>query len=98
MTRPALPRLTLYSRTGCHLCELAEAALSDLQFSFERIEVSGQPELEARYGQDVPVLTGGQQVLLRGVLSRARLTQLKLRLLREAQVNGDQTQAAPSQS
>ncbi|WP_291424870.1 glutaredoxin family protein [Deinococcus sp.] len=79
-----VPRLTLYSRSGCHLCELAEQALHHLQFDFERREVAEQPAWEAQYGQDVPVLTLNDQVLLKGVINRSRLGLLKLRLLRES--------------
>ena len=65
--------LTLYSRVGCHLCEDAERLLDGLQLPYTRVEVDGRPELERRYGWDVPVLARGGEVLLRGVFTRARL-------------------------
>lgn len=68
--------LTLYSRRGCHLCEQAEEALAALDLAFTRVEVSGDAELEARYGWDVPVLVQGERVLAKGVISRARLLRL----------------------
>lgn len=65
--------LTLYSRAGCHLCEDAEALLASLGVAFVRVDVSGNAELERRYGWDVPVLVRGEDVLLKGVFSRARV-------------------------
>lgn len=67
------PDLTLYSRTGCHLCEDAERLLDGLKLPYGRVEVGGDPELERRYGWDVPVLSRGGEVLLKGVFTRARL-------------------------
>lgn len=76
-----LPPLTLYTRTGCHLCEMAEAELNKLEFRYSVVNIAGQPDLEALYGQDIPVLATGDKVLLKGVLSKGRLSNLKLRLL-----------------
>ncbi len=63
----------LYSRSGCHLCEDAEAALAALGVAFERLDISGDAELERLYGWDVPVLIRGGAVIAKGVLSAARL-------------------------
>ena len=55
--------LTLYSRSGCHLCEDMEAALADLQqelgFRVERIDIDSDPDLIDAYGTLVPVLKQG---------------------------------------
>ena len=52
--------LTLYSRPGCCLCEDMRAVLAevepDLPFDLEEIDISTQPELEERFGQEIPVL------------------------------------------
>lgn len=85
---PALPTLTLYTRAGCHLCEQAEANLRALEYRYQPADVDADPALRARHGDDVPVLAlpqpeGGEQVLLKGVLSRGRLSALKLQLLRQ---------------
>lgn len=66
----------LYSRQGCHLCEDAEAALDALGWPYVRAEISGDDELERLYGWDVPVLVRGGQVLLKGVITAARLRRL----------------------
>ncbi|MBN6112618.1 glutaredoxin family protein [Xanthomonas bonasiae] len=49
--------LTLYQRDDCHLCDqallvLAQARVGDLDSIF----IDGDPALEARYGERVPVL------------------------------------------
>lgn len=58
------PRLTLISREHCHLCEEMLSALQRLQgrFSFDVdvVDVDSRPELEARWGEFVPVLLDGQ--------------------------------------
>ncbi|WP_034383551.1 glutaredoxin family protein [Deinococcus sp. YIM 77859] len=83
-----LPVLTLYTRVGCHLCEQAEAQLQALEYRYQPVDVDGAPELRARFGDDVPVLALGERVLLKGVLGRARLSALKVQLLREFRGDG----------
>ena len=54
--------LTLYSRPGCHLCSemkvVVRRALASIQESItlEEIDISTDPDLEARYGLEIPVL------------------------------------------
>jgi glutaredoxin len=54
------PRLTLYSRAYCHLCQDMLAALEALrgEFSFEVevIDVDADPMLERKYNELVPLL------------------------------------------
>lgn len=89
MTRPdepprlTLPTLTLYTRPGCHLCEQAAGNLARLEFRVQTVNVDLDPELRARHGDHVPVLALGDRVLGRGVFSPARLSTLKLALIRE---------------
>ncbi len=55
-----MPRLTLYTARGCHLCERArrtiEEARADVQFELREIEIDGDPVLEARYREWLPVV------------------------------------------
>ena len=57
------PLLTVYERTGCHLCDDMVATLSEwkeeLGFEIERVDVDRSPKLAARYGAKVPVLAHG---------------------------------------
>lgn len=54
--------LTLYSRPGCHLCSEMKAvvrrAIASIQESItlQEIDISTDPDLEARYGLEIPVL------------------------------------------
>jgi glutaredoxin len=52
--------ITIYSRHGCHLCEVAEATLTalkvELNFEIEVKYIDGEKELEKLYGNEVPVI------------------------------------------
>jgi glutaredoxin len=56
-------KVLLYSRSGCHLCDVALETLKKLQnelvqtspFEIEVNLIDGQPDLEAEYGEQVPV-------------------------------------------
>jgi glutaredoxin len=54
--------VTLYSRPGCHLCDEMKAAVQrvtaalDTPTRVEEIDISTDPDLEARYGTEIPVL------------------------------------------
>jgi len=54
------PLVTIYSRTGCHLCENAENLLAplaqSLRFDLEVKLIDGNQELEDLYGQLIPVV------------------------------------------
>lgn len=53
------PRVTLYVREGCHLCETAEAEVEQICVetgnSWERIDIDTDPELRQRFTEQVPV-------------------------------------------
>lgn len=51
-----MTRLRLYTRPGCHLCEDAVAALARIGEPFEEVDISGDRELEADYGDRIPVI------------------------------------------
>ena len=59
------PQLTIYIRTGCHLCEDMLQELQQRQasmnFMLDVIDIDGQPDLEPQYGTKVPVLVSGNQ-------------------------------------
>ncbi len=61
--------LTVYSRKACHLCDLMVAGLERLQgdyaFEVRVVDVDTDPELQARYDADVPVLAHGDHELCR---------------------------------
>jgi len=56
-------RLTMYSRPGCHLCDDMKAVvrrtadrLPHHTVEIDEVDISADPELEARYGLEIPVL------------------------------------------
>lgn len=71
------PVLTLLGRAGCHLCEDMRAALSNqtarLGLTIEEVDISGNAELEARYGWEIPVLLAGEYEICRHYLDEAEL-------------------------
>ena len=57
--RPAGPRVTVYSRVGCHLCAAAEEVVArvcaELGEQHVVVLVDDDPELQRRFGDEVPV-------------------------------------------
>lgn len=53
------PRVTLYGRAGCHLCDEARAAIEavclELGESFIEIDIDTDPVLQDRFTDEVPV-------------------------------------------
>ena len=52
--------VSVYSRSNCHLCEVALEVISEIQKDFEftvtKILIDGDAELEGKYGEQVPVI------------------------------------------
>ena len=76
--------LTLYTRRDCELCHEMESVIAAEMPKFEarisRIEIDGNPELEARYGIEVPVLMVNERKAFK---YRCTAKELRQRLLRE---------------
>ena len=55
-----MKKVTVYSRTGCHLCEAAIDQINtvkvNLDFDLEIKLIDGNLELEKKYGEQVPVI------------------------------------------
>jgi glutaredoxin len=53
------PRVTLYSRPGCHLCDTAreviEAVCAELGESYRELDIDEDPRLAVEYAEDIPV-------------------------------------------
>jgi glutaredoxin len=53
-------KVTLYHAVGCHLCESARRVLqkvrAEVPFELEEIDIGGDPELERRYRERLPVV------------------------------------------
>lgn len=64
--QPPVPRVTLYGRQGCHLCDDAraviEAVCAELGESWTEVDVDDDPALLDRYSEEIPVtLVDGRQ-------------------------------------
>ena len=57
--------ITIYTRTGCHLCEEAKTAIAPLLREFgatvREIDIEGEPTLIQRFGCDIPVIYIGRK-------------------------------------
>ena len=76
--------LTLYSRPGCHLCEEMKEIVApiahELGCTVNEVDISEDPDLEARYGVEIPVLlVNGRKAF------KYRLTARELRRRLEAE-------------
>ena len=54
------PHVILYTKPGCHLCDEAkreiERAACSGQYTFEEVNILSDPELQRRYGTEIPVV------------------------------------------
>jgi glutaredoxin len=54
------PKVTLFTRAGCCLCDDAKrvlmAARSRAEFDYEEVDIDGDAELVRRYNDEVPVI------------------------------------------
>ena len=57
------PRLVLYSRPGCHLCDDARVVLERIGEPFQEIDIESDDELHRRYLERIPVIVlDGQEL------------------------------------
>ena len=72
--------LTLYSRPGCHLCEEMKAVINrlaaDSPLALTEIDISTDPDLEARYGTEIPVLIADGKKVAKYRISEAQLRRM----------------------
>jgi glutaredoxin len=55
------PRVTIYSRPGCHLCDDAKDVITGLrgraEFDLAEVNIDTDAELQRLYGKEIPVVT-----------------------------------------
>lgn len=77
---PDLPTLTLYTRTGCHLCDemkaVVQAVSRRVPLTVQEIDVASDRELEDRYGHEVPVLLVDGRKVAKYRITEERLLRL----------------------
>jgi glutaredoxin len=48
--------VVLYHAHDCHLCERARRVLDEVGIAYDEVDITGEPELEARYREWLPVV------------------------------------------
>lgn len=70
-------RVVVFSRAGCCLCDEAlselEALKAELSLSISVTDIAGDAELEARYGESIPVGYLNDQLAFKGHVDASRL-------------------------
>ncbi len=70
---PDAPRVTLYGRPGCHLCEVAMLQLRALQqtipFHIDYVSIEGDEALERRFMLEIPVVELAGEVVTQGAIN-----------------------------
>jgi len=61
MPKPStLPRITIYSKPDCHLCDIARERIDNVQkqysFEIETIDITTSETLLEQYGERIPVV------------------------------------------
>ncbi len=79
--------LIIYSRPGCHLCDEMKTLVARVasttpgSVTVSEVDISTDPELDARYGLEIPVLTvNGRKA------AKYRVTEEELRRLLDARI------------
>lgn len=75
---PADPRIILYGRAGCHLCEEATELLDAIvgREGYRTIDIDADDELLVRYGHRIPVVSVDGAERLEGVITGPDLRRL----------------------
>lgn len=72
-----MPRVVLYAKPGCHLCEdmraLVDAALAGTGLAVDEIDITRDLELFVRFRHDVPVLEIDGREVARHRVSAAKV-------------------------
>jgi len=78
------PRVTLYTRKGCCLCDDAKRVIAEARlraaFDYEEINIDGDPAVRALYTDEVPVIAiNGRKAFKYRVEPKELLKKLKAR-------------------
>jgi hypothetical protein len=76
------PRLILYERDGCHLCEDARVLLDEMlgMDRYARVDIDADDDLVLRYGFRIPVITLDGVDRLEAPITRADVRDLAVEL------------------
>lgn len=72
--------LVLFSRNNCHLCDAFEEELNSFlqatDISCEKVDVDSRPDLQTRYGNDVPVLSLNDEIICQHFFDKERILEV----------------------
>ena len=72
--------VTIYSKPGCHLCDVAvdviEKIRRDTEFTVDRIDIRHDPDLMSLYGERIPVIHVNGRPAFQFRVDEGRLRQL----------------------
>src|SRR6185503_4663219 len=92
-------RVVVYTKPGCGLCgpaiETVERVQKDVALSLEKVDISGDQALLAKYGQEVPVLTINGRKAFKGRISETQLRK-KLKRALEGEDEAPSAEAGPA--
>lgn len=71
-----MAKIVLYTRAGCHLCEVAADVLARHGLTFESVDIDADAELRKRYNECVPVVTFDGKERFRGRVDERLLRRL----------------------
>ena len=81
-TSGRVPSVVFYTRAGCHLCDdargVVDAVLRRVAFALEVVDIDSDPELVARFGEEVPVVFVNGRKAFKYRVDAARLERLIL--------------------
>jgi glutaredoxin len=72
----AMPKVVLYTRHGCHLCDEALALLQRHGLNPRLVDIDAQPALRAKYNECVPVVEIDGKERFRGRVNEVLLARL----------------------
>lgn len=76
---PSQPRVTFYTKVGCHLCEEARDMLDDIAaqetYELTEIDIRSNPELFEEYRYRIPVIIINDERVLEGRIEYRDLAQ-----------------------
>jgi len=66
-------RVVLYSKTGCHLCDVMKAEIkragSEKRYELTEVDIESDPELNERFHLSIPVLEIEGRIAFKGKLT-----------------------------
>ncbi|MDZ4819517.1 MAG: glutaredoxin family protein [Planctomycetota bacterium] len=69
-------KVILYTRQGCHLCDIAEDLLRKYRLDFQKVDIDQDPSLVRQFDQCVPVVEIDGRVRFRGKIDEILLQRL----------------------